>query len=83
MENWPMNISSILLDYRSEEYYIESVIVFTVLRNFSMNGTELECTNEIGSDTVKLQIDTSGIYLVSYYDNSMTFLHLVMYSIPL
>ena len=58
-----MNISSILLDYRSEEY-IESIIVLTVLQNFSMNGTELICgITDLINESVIIQLDTSSMLI--------------------
>ena len=63
MDYWPMNISSILLDYRSEEY-IESIIVLTVLQNFSMNGTELICgITDLINESVIIQLDTSSMLI--------------------
>ena len=56
-----MNISSILLSYRSDEY-IESTIVLTILRNVSMNGTELECgITGLSSETTNVLVTTSGM----------------------
>ena len=63
MDYWPMNISSILLDYRRGEY-IESIIVLTVLKNFSMNGTELICgITDLINKSVIVQIDTSSMLI--------------------
>ena len=70
MDYWSMNISSILLDYRSEEY-IESIIVLTVLQNFSMNGTEVICgITDLINESVIVQLDTSSMLIricVQYY----------------
>ena len=58
-----MNISSILLDYRSEEY-IESIIVLTVIKNFNMNGTELICgITDLINESVIIQLDTSSMLI--------------------
>ena len=58
-----MNISSILLDYRSEEY-IESIIVLTVLQNFSINGMELICgITDLINESVIIQLDTSSMLI--------------------
>ena len=58
-----MNISSILLDYKSEEY-IESIIVLTVLKNFSMNGTELICgITDLINESVIVLYDSSGMFV--------------------
>ena len=63
MDYWPMNISSILLDYRSEEY-IESIIVLTVLQNFSINGMELICgITDLINESVIIQLDTSSMLI--------------------
>ena len=63
MDYWPMNISSILLDYRSEEY-IESIIVLTVIKNFNMNGTELICgITDLINESVIIQLDTSSMLI--------------------
>ena len=66
MDSWPINISSILLDYRSEEY-IEAMIVLTVHQNFNMNGTELICSiTDLINKSVIVQIDTSSMFLRIY-----------------
>ena len=63
MDYWPMNISSILLDYRRGEY-IESIIVLTVLQNFSMNGTELICgITDLINESVIVLYDSSGMFV--------------------
>ena len=63
MDYWPMNISSILLDYRSEEY-IESIIVLTVLNNFNMNGMELICgITDLINESVIVQMNTSSMLI--------------------
>ena len=60
-----MNISSILLDYRRGEY-IESIIVLTVLQNFSMNGTELICgITDLIHESVIVQIDTLSMLITT------------------
>ena len=44
------------------EELIESIIVITVLKNVSMNGTELECSiADLGSDSAVLFVNTSGM----------------------
>ena len=64
MDSWPINISSILLDYRSEEY-MEAMIVLTVHQNFNMNGTKLICgITDLINKSVIVQIDTSSMLLV-------------------
>ena len=67
MDYWPMNISSILLDYRRGEY--KSIIVLTVLKNFSMNGTELKCgITDLINNSVKVQFDVlSGMSIRMMY----------------
>ena len=62
-----MNISSILLDYRRGEY--KSIIVLTVLKNFSMNGTELKCgITDLINNSVKVQFDVlSGMSIRMMY----------------
>ena len=63
MDYWPMNISSILLDYRRGEY-IESIIVLTVLKNFSMNGMELICgITDLINKSVIVQMNTSSMLI--------------------
>ena len=72
MDYWPMNISSILLDYRRGEY-IEAMIVLTVHQNFNMNGTELICgITDLINKSVIVQIDTSSMLLVLY---SYSYIH--------
>ena len=44
------------------EEFIESIIVITVLKNVSMNGTELECSiTDLGSDSAVVFVNTSGM----------------------
>ena len=56
-----MNVSATLLRYE-ENQYIESVIMFTLLRNVTMNGTHLECSvaPSLDSDFIFLIANTSG-----------------------
>ena len=55
-----MNISSTLTHFSNES--IESVILLTVLRNVSMNGTKLTCSiTDFINDTVVVNIDSSGL----------------------
>ena len=55
-----MNISSTLIEYRSDEF-IESEIVLTVLQNISMNGTILECQSEhLANQSVIVNVNTAG-----------------------
>ena len=54
------NISSILTEFRLDEY-IESQITLTLLKNVTMNGTELTCST--GPDYVSMMhllVNTSG-----------------------
>ena len=58
-----MNVSATLLHYE-EDQYIESVIMFTLLNNITMNGTLLECSvaPRLDSDFILVLINTSGKY---------------------
>ena len=77
-----MNMSSILLDYRSEEY-IESIIVLTVIKNFSMNGTELKCgISDLINNSVKVQFDVSGMSIRMMHSLPVSvILHSLVYAI--
>ena len=43
MDNLAMGVNTVLTTYRNDEY-IESLIVFTILRNTVLNETILECS---------------------------------------
>ena len=56
------NITSVLTRYTSDEY-IESLLVITVLKNASMNGTQVECRSEaLDHKTAFVHINISGNY---------------------
>ena len=66
-----MNISVILTkldtittyEYINEEH-LESIIVITVLKNVTMNGTNLECSIAyLDSDSTVLFVNTSGMII--------------------
>ena len=56
-----MNISVVLREFRSE--YIESVIVLTMVNEFVLNGTELECSiaPDLDIDIASVHLSTSGM----------------------
>ena len=69
-----MNISVILtkLDTitTTDEEHIESVIVITVLKNVTMNGTNLECSIAyLDSDSTVLFVNTSGKIVEFFLSN--------------
>ncbi len=43
MDNLAMGVNTMLTTYRNDEY-IESILVFTVIRNIVLNETMLECS---------------------------------------
>ena len=56
-----MNITTTLIRYEADQY-IESVIMFTLLKNVTMNGTLLECSvaPSLDSDFMFVLVNTSG-----------------------
>ena len=65
MNNLAMSISTMLTQYRNDEY-IESLLILTVLRNVSMNGTRLDCIiEELDNKTLFIFVNSSGFY--NYY----------------
>ena len=55
------NVSVTLTEYRSDRY-IESIIILTLLKNFSMNGTLVKCSidPDLDSSSVIVPVNTSG-----------------------
>ena len=62
-----MNVSATLMRYEADQY-IESVIMFTLLKNVTLNGTLLECSvaPSLDSDNMFVLVNTSG--KSTYYD---------------
>ena len=59
------NITSVLARYTSDEY-IESLLVVTVLKNASMNGTLVKCRSEtLDHKMVFVHVNISGNYSAS------------------
>ena len=58
-----MNVTSTLINYRADQF-IESVLVFTLLKNVTMNGTKLECSIDpnLNDAMMILSVNTSGMY---------------------
>ena len=67
-----MNVTTVVTNNEMGDF-IESVIVLTVLRNVSMNGTLVECRSEdLDSVIVTVHVNTSGIlvvYKLTWYYN--------------
>ncbi len=60
------NITTILTDFRSDEY-IESVITVTFLGNVSLNESRIECNiADLSSESILVLVVTSGKSLFSY-----------------
>ena len=58
--NIGMSITTTLNDFMADEY-IESTIVFTVLKDLVLNGTELDCTSEVlGTNSIVVLVNISG-----------------------
>ncbi len=56
----PMNTSTVLTDYRRGEY-IESILVFVVVVNVTIDETEVECRiGDLDLMTMNLSIRSSG-----------------------
>ena len=56
-----MNVSATLISYEADQY-IESIIMFTLLKNVTMNGTLLECNvaPSLDYDFMLVLVNTSG-----------------------
>ena len=69
-----MNITVILTDLNTftttefiNEEHIASIIVITVLKNITLNGTNLECSiANLDSDSTVLFVNTSGMIVKTY-----------------
>lgn len=62
----PWNVTATLTQYIVDEK-VESEIVFTVLRNVSINGTRVECHSEaLDSEVATINVNTSGLSLSHY-----------------
>ncbi len=67
MDNLAMGVITTLTTYRRDEY-IESLIVFTVVRNIVLNGTMIECSiSDLDNDVVTLFINSSSKYNIYSY----------------
>ncbi len=63
---FPTDFSTVLTMYRSDEY-IESIIIFNVLRNIALNGTVLDCiTIGLDSATLNVFVNVSGNIIIIY-----------------
>ena len=59
IDNLAMGVNTILSMYRSDEY-IESIIVFTIIRNIILNETMLECTiNGLDSEATTVFVNST------------------------
>ncbi len=58
-DSLPFGVSTLLTEYRTDEY-IESIIVLTVLRNVTVNGTILNCISNLENETVTISVNSSG-----------------------
>ena len=59
-DSLPMNISVVLVNYIMDEY-IESILVLTVLRNFTFNGSRLECSSgDLDNVTASVFVNSTG-----------------------
>ena len=56
-----MNVTTTITNYTADQF-IESVLVFTLLKNVTMNGTKLECSIDPDLDdaVMILLVNTSG-----------------------
>lgn len=62
MNTLDMNVTASLLKYR--DGFIESSLELTVLRNYSINGTIVQCRIEdLDNDTAVVIASTSGVLL--------------------
>ena len=69
MDNLAMGVNTVLTTYRRDEY-IESLIVFTIIRNIVLNETMLECSisgldsegaiSNLDSETIKVFVNLSS-----------------------
>ena len=61
MDNLAMGVNTVLTTYRRDEY-IESLIVFTIIRNIVLNEAMLECSiSGLDSEGVISDLDTETI----------------------
>ncbi len=61
MDNLAMGVNTMLTTYRSDKY-IESLIVFTIIRNIVLNGTILECSiSGVDSEGAISDLDSEAI----------------------
>ena len=60
VDNLGFNIITTLTNFTRDEF-IESIIVFTVLRDLAMNGTDLQCISEdLDNVTTMVLVNISG-----------------------
>ncbi len=66
MDNLAIGVQTMLTTYRRDEF-IESLIVFTILRNIVLNETMLQCSisgvdmeGGLGSEATSFLVNTSG-----------------------
>ncbi len=65
MDNLAMGVNTVLTTYRSDEY-IESLIMFTIIRNIVLEGTMIECSiSDLDNDVITLFTNSSSKY--SYF----------------
>ena len=69
MDNLAIGVQTMLTTYRRDEY-IESLIVFTIIRNIALNETMLECSisgvdsegaiSDLESETIKVFVNSTS-----------------------
>ncbi len=64
----PFDLRTTLSKYRRDEV-IESILIISVVRNMTMNGTLLECQFEDINNKTELEYNTSGNYIHSCTDD--------------
>ena len=61
-----IGVSAILTGYIDQEY-VNSTIIFTIMNNVTLDGTELECSiTDLGNEITILYINTSGMCVANH-----------------
>ena len=64
--DWDIGVRAVLTGYSDQEY-VNSTIIFTLMNNITLNGTELECSiTDLGSETAILYTNTSGMCVANH-----------------
>ena len=64
--DWDIGVSAVLTGYIDQEY-VKSTIIFTIMNDVILDGTELECSiTDLGNEISILYINTSGMCVANH-----------------